>query len=132
HLVADAAQQRLDAPGAEHRVVDVVLVGRGEPPVAGVPGLLVGVPEDDELQLGADLGGVSEGGEAVQLAAQDLAGRGGDRGAVGPGQVGDGHGGARVPGQAAQGVEVGEHGEVAVARLPGGHGVAVDGVHVGV
>src|SRR5690606_31333625 len=24
------------------------------------------------------------------------------------------------------------HGEVAVARLPGGHGVAVDGVHVGV
>lgn len=132
HLVADAAQQGLDAAGAEHRVVDVVLVGRGEAAVAGVPGLLVGVLEDDELQLRADLGGVAEGGEPVELPAQYLAGRGGHRGAVGPGEVGGDHRGALVPRDAAQGVQVGIHGEVAVAGLPGGHGVAVDGVHVGV
>ena len=34
HLVADAAQHRLDARGAEHRVVDVVEVGRVEVAVA--------------------------------------------------------------------------------------------------
>lgn len=100
HLVADAAQEGLDAPGPEHRVVDVVLIGRGEPLVARVPGLLVGVLEDDEFELGADLGGVAELGEAVELAAQDLAGRGHDRRAVVPGEVGDEQGGALVPGDA--------------------------------
>ncbi|MGC0346016.1 hypothetical protein RKD34_001596 [Streptomyces sp. SAI-218] len=132
HLVADAAQQGLDAAGAEHRVVDVVLVRRGEPPVVRVPGLFVGVLEDDELQLGADLGGVPEFGEPLQLAAQDLAGRGDDRRAVLPGEVGDQHGRTGVPGDATQGAEVGVHGEVAVAAVPGGHRVAVDGVHLGV
>ena len=51
--VADPAQQRLDPGGAEHRVVDVVLVGRGQVAVAACQPL-VGVVEDDELQLGAD------------------------------------------------------------------------------
>jgi hypothetical protein len=40
--------------------------------------------------------------------------------------------GAGVPGDPAQRVEVGPHDEVAVAALPRGHGVAVDGVHVDV
>ena len=53
HGVADVAQQRLDPGGAQDRVVDVVLIRRGQALVAGVPGLLVGVVEDDELQLGA-------------------------------------------------------------------------------
>lgn len=132
HVVADTAEQGLDAARAEHRVVDVVLVRRGQPLVAGVPGLLVGVLEDDELQLGAHLGGEAVFGEAVQLAAQDLP-RGGDHGrAVVPGEVGDEHGRACVPGHAAQGAEVGVHGEVAVAPVPGGHGVSVDRVHLGV
>lgn len=78
HLVADAAQQRFDAAGAEDGVVDVVLVDRRQVAVAAVPGLFVGVLEDDELELGADVGRVAVLGEAFQLAAQDLAGRGGD------------------------------------------------------
>ncbi|GAA3241061.1 hypothetical protein GCM10020256_63660 [Streptomyces thermocoprophilus] len=78
HLVADAAQQGFDAAGAENGVVDVVLVDGGEPAVSGVPCLLVGVAEDDEFQLGSGLRGQSAFGEPVELAAQDLAGRGGD------------------------------------------------------
>lgn len=130
HLVADAAQQWLDPAGAEHRVVDVVLVDRGESAVVRVPGGLVAVLEDDELQLGADLGGETVPGQALQLAAQDLARRGDHGRSVVPGQVGDEHGGTGVPRHAAQGRQVGAHGEVAVAALPGGHGVPVDGVHV--
>ncbi len=78
HLVADAAQQGLDAAGAEDGVVDVVLVDRGQVAVAAVPGLLVGVLEDDEFELGAGMGRVAVLGEALQLAAQDLAGGGDD------------------------------------------------------
>src|SRR3712207_7358026 len=37
-------------------VVHVVLVGRRQVPVAGGPRLLVGVAEDEELQLGAHVG----------------------------------------------------------------------------
>ena len=51
--VADVPEQRLDPGGAQDRVVDVVLVARGQVAVGGVPGLFVGVVEDDELQLGA-------------------------------------------------------------------------------
>ncbi len=132
HLVADAAQQGFDAAGAEDGVVDVVLVGRGEAAVTGVPGLLVGVLEDDELQLGADLRVPAVLREAFESVAQDLAGRGDDRRAVVPGEVGEGERGALVPGDPAQGGEVGAQHEVAVAALPGRHRVAVHGVHVGV
>ncbi|CAM5665109.1 hypothetical protein SANTM175S_06326 [Streptomyces antimycoticus] len=132
HLIADAAQQGLDPAGAEDGVVDVVLVGGGHPAVAGVPRLLIAVPEDHELQLGAGVRGPAALGEPVELTAQDLA-RGGDHGAaVMPGEVRGEEGGAGVPGGAAQGGGVAVHGEVAVAALPGGHGVAVDGVHLGV
>lgn len=74
HLVADAAQEGFDATGTEDGVVDVVLVGGGEAAVVRVPGLLVAVVEDDELELGADVGGEAVLGEALQLAAEDLAG----------------------------------------------------------
>ena len=53
HLVADPADQRLDPRRAEQRVVDVVEVGRLEVAIGLLPGLLVGVLEDDELELGA-------------------------------------------------------------------------------
>jgi hypothetical protein len=77
HGVADAAQERLDARGAQHRVVDVVAVGRRQPAVGAVPGVLVGVLEDHELELGAGERLPAALGEALHLAAQDLT-RGGE------------------------------------------------------
>ena len=73
HRVADPADQRLDPRRAEHRVVDVVEVGRLEVAVALVPGVLVGVPEDDELELGA---GVRRSSRARRAARAGGAGSG--------------------------------------------------------
>ena len=53
HLVADPPDQRLDPRRAEQRVIDVVEVGRLEVAIRLLPGVLVGVLEHDELQLGA-------------------------------------------------------------------------------
>jgi hypothetical protein len=132
HLVADAAQQRLEPRGAEHRVVDVVLVGGLETVVALVPGGLVGVVEDDELELGADEGGEPPLGEPVELAAQDLPRRNRDRAALHALDVGEDQGGAVVPGDLPQRLEVGAQHEVAVAAVPRRERVAADGVHVDV
>ena len=132
HAVADPAEQRLDPRGAEHGVVDVVEVGRREVAVALAGGLVVGVAEDHELQLGGADGGEPALGEPVELRAQDLARRGDDGRAVGPVQVGHAQRGALVPGDPAQRLEVGLHLEVAVAPLPGRHRVAVDRVHLDV
>ena len=68
HRVADAAQQRLDARGAQHRVVDVVAVGRRQPAIGAVPRLLVAVVEDHELELGAGVGLPAALGQARELA----------------------------------------------------------------
>ena len=132
HGVADAADQRLDARGAEHRVVDVVEVGRIEVAVGLVPRRLVGLAEDHELELGARVGAPPALGQPRQLAAQDLARRGDDVGAVLPGQVAQDHRGALLPRDRTQRGQVGLEHEVAVAALPRGHRVAVDGVHVDV
>ena len=132
HLVADPADQRLDARRAEQRVVDVVEVGRLEVAVGLLPGLLVGVLEDDELELGAGVGDQPALGKPGELAAQDLARRGDDLGAVVPLQVGEQQHRALVPRDRPQRVEVGHHLEVAVAALPRRHLVAADGVHVDV
>ena len=99
HVVADGAQQRLDPAGAEQRVVDVVLVGRRQRPVGGVPGLLVGVVEDDELELGAGERVVAERSAARSTwRLQDLSGRLEDRASgrrrARPGRTGS----SRVPG----------------------------------
>jgi hypothetical protein len=51
---------------------------------------------------------------------------------VQPAQVGQDHGGLRLPGHAAQRGEVGHHGEVAVPPRPRRHRVSVDGVHLDV
>ncbi len=130
HRVADAADQRLHARGAEDRVVDVVEVGRIEVAVALAPGLLVGVAEDDELELGARVRRPAALGEPGQLAAQDLARRGRHVGAVVPLEVRHHQRGRVMPGDDAQRVEVGAHREVAVAARPRRHRVALDGVHV--
>ena len=132
HPVADPPEQRLDARGAEHRVVDVVEV-RGpqvDPALRG--GLVVGVAEDLELQLGRADGLHAALLEALELRAQDLA-RGGDhRAAVRPLQVGHAQRGPWVPRDPPQGLEVGLELEVAVAALPRRHRVAVHRIHLDV
>src|SRR5271169_2062766 len=75
HAVADAPDQRLHARGAEERVVDVVKVRGLELAVALVPGLLVGVAEDDELELGSGVCYPASLREARELALQNLTGR---------------------------------------------------------
>ena len=132
HVVADRAQQRLDARRAQQRVVDVVEVGRLEVAVGLVPRLLVRVAKHDELELGAGDRVPAALGEPRELAAQDLPRRGDDVRAVLPRDVGHEHHGAGHPGQRAQRVQVGLEHEVAVAARPRRHVVALDGVHVDV
>ena len=95
-------------------------------------GLLVAVAEDDELELGAGVRGPAALREPCELAAQDLARRGDHVGTVVPDDVGEAHRRPLLPGHAAQRVEVRAHHEVAVAALPRGHRVALDGRHVDV
>ncbi len=52
HVAADPLQQRLDPARTHDRVVNVVLVGRGQVLVVAVGGFLIAVSEDHELQLG--------------------------------------------------------------------------------
>ena len=130
HRVADAADQRLDARGAEHRVVDVVEVGRLEIAVALAPRVLVGVVEDDELELGAGLRAPAALGQPVELARAGSGAARRPRRCRPPTQVRHQERGARVPRDRAQRVEVRLHLEVAVAARPRRHRVAVDGVHV--
>ncbi len=118
HLVADAADQRLDAGGPEQRIVDVVEVRRLEVAVGLLPRLLVAVLEDDELELGAREGLQPSVFEAAKLAAQDLPRRSDDLGAVLPLDIGEQHHGALVPRDGPQRVQVGLHHEVAVAARP--------------
>ena len=132
HGVADPADERLDPRRAEHRVVDVVEVRRLEVAVALAPRVLVRVAEDEELELGARVRGPAALAEPGDLRAEDLAGRRGDVGAVGPREVREAHRRSLVPGDEPERVEVGVHREVAVAPLPGGHLVALDGVHLDV
>ena len=132
HLVADPADQRLDPRRAEQRVVDVVEVRRLEVAVALVPGVLVRGLEDDELELRARVADEPALGEPVELAAQDLARRGDDVGAVGPAQIGHDEDGGGVPRDRPERVEVRRHLEVAVAALPRGHLVPRDRLHVDV
>ena len=132
HLVADPPDQRLDPRGPQQRVVDVVEVGRLEVVEALLPGLLVGVAEDDELELGSGHCGEAALRQPRQLAAQDLPRRGGDFAAVVPLDVGHHHRRPRQPRHQPQRLQVGDHLEVAVAGVPGGHRVAADRFHVDV
>ena len=132
HLVSDPADQRFDARRAQQRVVDVVEVRRLEVAIGLAPRVLVGVPEDDELELGRGGGDEPTLGQPSELASQDLTWRGHDLRAVAPLQVGEHHHRALVPGDGAEGVEVGLHLEIAVAALPRGHRIAADGLHVDV
>jgi hypothetical protein len=130
HRVADPPQQRLDPPGAQDRVVHVVLVARHQVAVLLGRGLLVGVPVHDELQLGPGQRHQPAFGQPRDLRGQDLPRRGHHRRAVQPGQVGEHEDRALVPRELAQRAHVRHEHEVAVAALPGRHRVPVDRVHV--
>ena len=132
HPVADAPQHRLDARGAEHRVVDVVEVGGPQVAVVLLPRRVEGVGEQHELQLGADVGDEPARGEPVELALEDLPRRRADGRAVGPFHVAQHQRGGFVPRHHPQRREVGAEHEVAVAALPARHRVAVDRVHLDV
>ena len=132
HVVADRAEQRLRPSGPHDRVVDVVLVDRREVAVVVERRLLVRRVERDELELGAGQRGPAAVGAPVQLALEDGTWGLGDGGVVHPDQVALDH---------RRGREVGEHPDrpivedelhVAVAAVPRGDRVAVDGVHVDV
>ena len=73
HRVADPADQRLDARGAEQRVVDVVGVPGLEVAVGLVLSLLVTVAEHEELELGGGVRAPATLRQSRQLTAQDLA-----------------------------------------------------------
>ena len=133
HLVADPAQQRLDPRGAQHRVVDVVLVGRGEVAVAGASrparrcrgrrGTPVRCRRRRPCPASASRavcraricrGEATTGLPSSQSRSASTMHR------------------ARVPGHRPQRRQVRLHHEVAVAARPRRHRVAVDGVHVDV
>ena len=104
--------------GAEDRVVHVVLVGRGQVARSRWPGLLVGVVEDAELQLGAGQRGPAALGQPVDLRLEDLPGRGDHRGAVLPGRSAMTSAVRLVPGHPAQRGEVGHAGRSRRSRAP--------------
>ena len=103
HAQPDVAQQRFHPGGRQHRVVDVVVAGRGQPAVTGPPGVPVGVVEDHELEFGCD-----ESPPAPCSASRSSCARRMPRGAgyhgspAVPGQVGHHQRGARQPRQQPQ------------------------------
>jgi hypothetical protein len=117
---------------AEQRVVDVVEVRGIEIAIALVPRGLVAVAEDDELELGPGERAPTAFRQPRELPAQDLPWRGEHLAAVKPREIGDANGGAVLPGDDPQRVEIGLHQEVAVTALPRGHRKPGDGRHVDV
>ena len=132
HRTADPPEQGLDARRALDGIVDVVLIHRRHVAVARVPGLFVGVFEDDELELGAGDAGPAALFEALDLREEDLARRRGDGGAVHRLDVGEDDDGLVVPRHQPGGTEVGFEREVAVPPLPRRQREAVDRAHVDV
>lgn len=132
HRAADVPQQRLHPGRGVQGVVDVVVARGHELAVALAPGLAVGLVEHEELELGGGQRLPAALGEAFALPAQDLPRGRLDGIAVQRGEVRGDHHGALDPRDGPQGREVRDHRHVAVAGLPAGDGVAVDGVHVDV
>ena len=130
HAQPDIAQQRLQSGGGVDGVVDVVVAGLAQAPVAGRPGLAVAVVEDDELKFGGRQCHQVPIAEPAELRAQYRPWRGRDHRAVVPEQIGDDQ---RRPGQPRnkpQRRQIRSHHHVAVPGLPARHRVAIDGVHV--
>ena len=132
HAQADRPQHLLDHRGAEDRVVDVVGVGRRDVVIALRPRLVVAVAKQEELELGADVGRPASLGQPVELAAQDLPWRGQHRRSVLPLEIGHHKRGSLQPGDRPQRRHVRLEDEVAVARVPRRHLVALHRVHLDV
>ena len=131
HLVADVAQDRLDLRAAEDRIIDVVAVRARQPDIAPIPGRVIGVLEEDELQLGPAEGAIAQLGRGSQLLLEDGARRLRDlTRPVQPGQIALDHRGVRLARRAPQGVEVEVEEHIAIPPLPGGERVAGHGVHL--
>jgi hypothetical protein len=105
--------------GLQNVVVLDVPAGVLQVPVVLVPGLVVGLVEEVELELRAGLGGPAPIRQAGQLLFQDAARRMGQQPAVVVADVAQHQGRALQPGRAAQGRHIGLDGEVAVALVPG-------------
>ena len=94
--------------------------------------LLVGLLEEEELELGGAADPQAALGRPLQLPSQNPSGRHLDRRPVLVGQVADDEGRAGLPGDQPGGVVVGMAHEVAVAGVPVGEAVAGQRVHVDV
>ena len=130
HPVADLADQRLVVGRGEDVVVEDVRHRRGEVAVVLRVRLRVGLLEDEELELGAELRREAERLRPLHLRLQHLARGGLHRRAVVPDDVGQDQRRRLEPGDAPQRGEVGREPEVAVAALPARHLVAGLGVHL--
>jgi hypothetical protein len=130
HAVPDLADERLVVRGREHVVVEDV--GHRRRQVAVVPAvrLLVGLLEQEELQLGAEHRRESEFRGALDLGAQHLPGRRRHRRAVLPGHVAEHECRRLEPRDPAQRREVGQQREVAVPPLPARDRVARHRIHL--
>ena len=95
-------------------------------------GLLVGVAEEEELELGRAADAQPALGRPFELAPQDLSGRHLDRHAGLVGEVADDQGRPLEPRDAPRRGVVGAAHEVAVAGVPVGEAVTGQGVHVDV
>ena len=121
HAEPDRADHVLDHRRPQDRVVDVVRVRRDQVVVALLAGRVVGLAEQEELELGADVGDQPALGEPVELAAQDLPRRRRHRPAVLPLDVADDERRLLEPRDAPERRHVGVEDEVAVAGLPRRH-----------
>src|SRR5687768_2019028 len=92
--------------------------------------LLVRLLEQEELELRAEHRVEPELGGPLELSLQDLARRGGDRGAVVPRDVAEYERRPFQPGNPAQRAEIGNEPEVAVAPLPARDLVPRDRIHL--
>ncbi len=132
HLVADTSQHVLLTGGLEQLVV---LNGRGVgsqilPTFGGR--LLIGVVEEEELELGGAAHAQTALGGPLELASQDLPGRHLDRRALLVGQVAHHHGSASEPRDAPSRRVVGPADKISVAGVPVREAVTRERGHVDV
>ncbi len=130
HVVSDLAQERLVEGRGEDVVVEDVGDGRRQVLVVLLVRLGVGLLEEVELELGAELRREAELRGPLHLALEHLSRGGVDRLAVVPEDVAEDEGRPFEPRDPAQRGEVRLEDEVAVPALPVGHPVAGDGVHL--
>ncbi len=120
---------RLDPGPLQEVVILVVPAGRGQPGVTPIVGLAVGIVVEEEFQLGGGLHNEPHLRRPIDLAPQDRSWR--HRYQIVTGHhVAQHEGGPVGPGRRAQGGQVGDKMEIAVAPLPVGVAVAGHRLHL--